>query len=297
VIFLIAQNDFLLCEQLKIVFICAMPPRFRVACMAAFIAAATTFLSRAADTNKVEVTKDPAELAKGERLFVTHCAACHGPNGEGQKGPTLAQPSLPRASDDASLLRIIREGIGGTEMPSARLEPKEIMEVAAFVRSLGTHPAEPVTGDAERGAQLFVKMNCAQCHTLRGKGGALGPDLTDVGRRRSVTYLRRSLLDPGADVPQSYNQFRSEISMPDNFLYVRLVPRGGEEMDGVRVNEDTFSIQIRDTTGKIHSFFKSDLVELHKEFGQSPMPSYAKTLTPPEIEDVVAYLVSLRAQK
>src|SRR5690242_16892715 len=71
--------------------------------------------------------------APGQRLFETHCAACHGPRGEGGKGPTLAQPSLPRASDDASLHRIIQEGINGTEMPRARLPEQDIALVAAFV--------------------------------------------------------------------------------------------------------------------------------------------------------------------
>lgn len=274
-----------------------MLPRVRIACCAIFVVALTAGAQTNSGFVKNSLPDDAASLAAGKKLFETHCAICHGPNGEGQKGPTLAQPSLPRASDDASLLRILRDGISGTEMPQARLEPDEIMEVAAFVRSLGKHPVEPVTGNAGRGAQLFVKMNCAQCHTLHGHGGAFGPDLSDVGLRRSVAYLRRALLDPNADVPQSYNPMRSEISITDNFLYVRLVPRGGEEIDGVRVNEDTFSIQIRDATGKIHSFFKSDLAELHKEYGKSPMPSYAKTLTAAEIDDLVAYLVSLRAQK
>lgn len=246
---------------------------------------------------KFELTKDPVELEKGRRLFQTHCAMCHGPQGEGAKGPTLAQPNLPRASDDDSLLRIIRDGINGTEMPPARLERPDALLVAAYVRSLGSLPPETVPGDPERGAQLFVNMACAQCHTLRGRGGAFGPDLTGIGLRRSPVYLRRALVDPGAEVPQSYNPFRSDISMPENFLYVRLVLRGGGEIDGVRVNEDTFSIQIRDATGRIHSFFKTDLAELHKDFGKSPMPSYSAALTKDQLDDLVAFLVSLRSQK
>jgi hypothetical protein len=75
------------------------------------------------------------------------------------------------------------------------------------------------------------------------------------------------------------------------------VTRDGLELSGVRVNEDTFSIQIRDATGVIHSFFKSDLKELHKDFGKSPMPNYSSTLTTNEIDDLVAYLVSLRVEK
>src|SRR5262249_49174294 len=148
------------------------------------------------------------------------------------------------------------------------------------------------------GAQVYAgKGGCAQCHMIHGQGGVFGPDLSDVGRRRSLDYLRRSLLDPNADVPQSYSAWRQDVSLPENFLYVRLVTRDGQELAGVRVNEDTFSIQIRDATGAVHSFLKSELAELHKDFGKSPMPSYGTVLSTNELDDVVAYLTSLRAQK
>jgi len=237
------------------------------------------------------------ELEQGQRLFETHCAACHGPRGEGGKGPTLAQPSLPRASDEESLLRIIRGGIAGTEMPQARLEENEIKLVAAFVRSLGSIPREPVPGNPENGAKLFeAKGGCLQCHGRHGKGGAFGPDLSDIGLRRSPAYLRRALVDPGAEVPMSFSAFRSEASLPLNFLYVRIITRDGKEIDGVRVNEDTFSIQIRDVSGRIYSFFKDEVAELRKEFGKSPMPSFA-TMSKDEIDDLTAFLMTLRDKK
>lgn len=239
-----------------------------------------------------------AELKRGRHLFETHCAACHGPNGEGGKGPTLAQPTLPRASDYTALIRIISEGIWNTEMPRALMDGEDIRLVAKFVMSLGSQPVEVVPGDPERGAQIYAtKGGCAVCHMIHGKGGVFGPDLTEVGRRRSAAYLRRSLIDPNADVPQSYSAWRSDVSLPENFLYVRLVTQDDQEFAGVRVNEDTFSIQIRDTTGAIHSFFKSELAELHKDFGKSPMPSYANALTKDELDDLVAYLASLGGKK
>jgi cytochrome c oxidase cbb3-type subunit 3 len=250
---------------------------------------ATSAMSHAQGTNDIE---------QGRRLFETHCAPCHGPGGEGGKGPTLAQPSLPRASDDDSLRRIIREGIGGTEMPSARLHDDDIRLVAAFVKSLGARPRDAVPGDAARGSILFNnKGGCLQCHTLHGHGGAFGPDLSDVGLRRSPSYLRRALVDPGADVPLSFTAFRWDVSLPQNFLYVRAVTRGGTEVDGVRINEDTFSIQIRDVSGAIHSFYKAELAELHKDFGKSPMPSFASTMTAGQIDDLTAFLSSLRSSK
>src|SRR5438034_1387539 len=128
-----------------------MPPRLRSVLCCALVA---TFARVAGAQMPAHETSDPARVAdiegipinaaaldQGRRLFETHCAPCHGPRGEGAKGPTLVQPSLPRASDDASLLRIIRNGIDGTEMPRTRLNGDELPLVAAFVKSLGAMPS------------------------------------------------------------------------------------------------------------------------------------------------------------
>src|SRR4051812_38277668 len=204
------------------------------------------------------------ELARGKRLFAMHCSICHGPNGEGGKGPMLAQPTLPRASDMDSLRRIIRSGISGTEMPSFRFDPDQLKDLADFVKSLGSLPTEIVPGDAARGRELFTsKGSCLTCHALHGQGGSIGPDLTEIGRKRSAAYLRRALLDPAAEVPQSFTAFRADVSLPENFLFVRVSTRDGRSAAGVRVNEDTFSIQIRELDGKVRSFFKSELTELN----------------------------------
>src|SRR5882724_9467241 len=191
-------------------------------------------------------TQPADEHARGKRLFEMHCSICHGPNGEGGKGPTLAQPTLPRASDMDSLRRIIRFGISGTEMPSFRFDPDQLKDLADFVKSLGSLPPETVPGDAARGRELFAgKGSCLTCHALRGQGGGIGPDLTEIGRKRSAAYLRRALLEPAAEVPQSFTAFRADVSLPENFLFVRVVARDGRSVAGVRVNEDTFSIQVR----------------------------------------------------
>jgi putative heme-binding domain-containing protein len=239
----------------------------------------------------------PDEIDKGRKVFAIQCASCHGPAGEGGKGPTLAQPKLPRATDDVSLLKIIREGISGTEMPRTRFSADDAPRVAAFVKTLASRPPERVPGDPRRGAELYAgKGACAKCHIIDGQGSAYGPDLTDIGLRRSAAHLRRSLLDPNAEVPQFYGS-RNEAGLPRNFLYVRVVTRGGEHFEGVRVNEDTFSIQFREAPGRVHSFFKADLKELHKDWGKSPMPTYDGVFTKDELDDLVAYLVSLREAK
>ena len=231
----------------------------------------------------------------GEKLFLTHCAVCHGPKGDGGKGTNLAQPRLPRAPDDEALARIITFGIPGTEMPLTRMTPQQLTNVITYIRSLGRVPGEPLTGDAQRGAELYRgKGHCAQCHAIHGRGGTLGPELTGIGGRRSPGYLRESLTDPEAAIPDSFTSYKKVTLLPDNFLQVRLVTADGRRFTGARVNEDTFSIQIRDAAGRIHSFLKEELWELHKDWGKSPMPSYRDVFSKPELEDVVSYLVSSR---
>jgi cytochrome c oxidase cbb3-type subunit III len=235
------------------------------------------------------------DLTAGEQIFARRCAVCHGPQGEGQRGPTLAKPRLLRAPDDDTLLLVIRRGIEGTEMPGARMPSHELRQVAAWVRKLGQRPVAIVPGDPQRGATIFqTKGACTTCHTVSGHGGAFGPDLTDIGQRRGAAHLRASVVDPEADVPKSFGTYRDDVSITENFLQVRVVTREGKSLLGVRVNEDSFSIQIRDMSGRVYSFFKTDLRELHKDWGKSPMPSYAKVLSPEELDDVIAYLASLR---
>ena len=234
----------------------------------------------------------------GEKLFLAHCAVCHGPKGDGGKGTNLAQPRLPRAPDDEALARIITFGIPGTEMPLTRMTPQQLASVIAHVRSLGRMPGETLIGDAQRGAALYHDTaNCAQCHAIHGRGGTLGPELTGIGARRSPSYLRDSLTDPDAAIPDSFSSYKKITLIPDNFLQVRVVTEDGRQLTGARVNEDTFSIQIRDAAGRIQSFFKEELREVHKDWGKSPMPSYRDVFSRTELEDVVAYLVSLRGEQ
>jgi len=78
------------------------------------------------------------------------------------------------------------------------------------------------------------------------------------------------------------------------YLPVRIVTRQGREVRGVRINEDAFTIQVRDAAGRFYSLRKSDLEVLDKQAGKTIMPSFASKVTAPELNDLVAYLVSLR---
>jgi cytochrome c oxidase cbb3-type subunit III len=228
-------------------------------------------------------------------LFAARCAPCHGTNGEGGRGSNLAVRRLPRAPDDATLSTIIRDGIPGTQMPGNRMTDAENRALTTYVRALGQSPAAKVPGIAANGETLFWnKGRCGQCHTVGPRGGRMGPDLTGIGSRRGPAHLRQSLLEPEAEVPETFAVYRRFIFMPDNFLQVRVVTADGTNITGARLDEDTFTIQLRDYADRVYSFRKDELRELHKDWGKSPMPGYRGVFNEAELTDLVAWLVSLQ---
>jgi cytochrome c oxidase cbb3-type subunit 3 len=223
-----------------------------------------------------------ADLATGKKIFESQCALCHGQTGGGGRGPSLTRPKLANAPDDEALAKFISEGKG--DMPGAwQLHPDEVKSVAAFVRSLGAMPQEKVPGDAANGARIFAARGCSGCHMVDGKGEGYGPELTAVGARRSAGFLRQAVLKPAT-------------TLPLGFQYVAATPASGAAVRGVRINEDSFTIQLRDAGGKFYSFRKAELKDLRRLDGQTPMPSYEGQISGAALDDLVAYLAGLKGK-
>jgi putative heme-binding domain-containing protein len=226
------------------------------------------------------------DVAAGQQIFDAQCAWCHGAGGTGGTGPDLRRPTLRHATTDASLTNIVRNGIPGTEMPSFAIALTENMawQTAAYVRSLGRTRPAAAPGDATRGARLYESSGCESCHVVSGRGGTLGPELTTIGAQRGAPYLRDALMKPAAAHPPGY-------------MVVRAAPASGPEIRGIRVNEDVFWVHIRDIGGRVHTLQKSELTRLERELDGTLMPSYASRLSAAEIDDVVAWLATLRGAK
>ncbi len=221
----------------------------------------------------------------GESLYLGQCSFCHGKDGEGGRGATLQRRILRHAPDEAALRLVIRRGIAGSSMPGTALSDSEIDQVAKYVRSLGRRTIRPLPGDPNRGERLYQgKGGCPACHAVSARGGSFGPDLTEIGAARSPAYLRASVVEPGAEVPRG-------------FVQIRAVTKNGGQITGARVNEDTFSVQIRDAGGVVHSLWKEDLNGMNVDLGKSPMPSYGSVFSKDELDDLVAYLAALRGTR
>lgn len=228
----------------------------------------------------------PTDSAAGKRIFDAQCAWCHGTDGVGGTGSTLQGRKLRHAADDTALIGILMNGIPGTEMPSFALSltDRTAWQTAAYVRSLGSLPPERVPGNPERGTAIYASRGCAACHVVSGHGGGLGPELTALGALRGPQSLRESVTKP-------------EAARSPGYLVVRAVTRAGSEIRGNRINEDVFWVHIRDVAGKIHTFEKKDLTILEREIKGTLMPSYESLLSATELDDLVAYLASLRGAR
>ena len=232
----------------------------------------------------------PADLERGATVFAESCARCHGLDGSGGAGPRLTRPKLSRASDEAAIIEIVREGVRGAMPPIWILPEADVVRVAAYVRSLGRRPPEPLPGDPTTGRAVYARLACSSCHLIDGVGTAVGPDLSAIGTLRGAAFLRESVLDPDAARPERTVNY--EPYAYPAYVTVRVKPRGAVELVGMRLNEDSFTIQLRDQTGRVRSFRKADLERMQVERA-SVMPSFRDTLTSRDTSDLVAYLMTL----
>ncbi|MGH9675433.1 MAG: c-type cytochrome [Bryobacteraceae bacterium] len=222
----------------------------------------------------------PDDVAAGRKVYAGRCGHCHGQAGEGGRGAALTG-RLRHSTSDREIFLIIRNGIPGTEMPATRLPDLDVWRMTAYVKQLSRQglDAPAPSGDAVAGAIVYRKQSCAQCHVIRGQGGDLGPDLTDIGARRPARHLRESLVQPGADIPIEYRTV--EVALPS-----------GKTISGIHLNEDEYSVHMRDLAGNLQSFLKKEVRDVRLP-RQSVMPAYA-SLSPADIDNLVAYLHSLR---
>jgi putative heme-binding domain-containing protein len=223
-----------------------------------------------------------ADIAYGAKVYAARCVNCHGTQGDATGGVNLRSGQFRNAVIDRDLERFIRTG-SPAGMPGFALDSAEMAGIIAFLRNMNAAEAASVaSGDAARGRGVYDGAGCAACHRIGQTGSYAAPNLSDIGALRSPASLERSLVDPTSQM------------MPIN-RPVRVVTKDGTVINGRRLNEDTYGLQLMDDRERLHSLVKADLREY--TIGRtSPMPSFKDKLSKAEVADLVAYLLSLKGQ-
>ncbi|MGH9139560.1 MAG: c-type cytochrome, partial [Vicinamibacterales bacterium] len=179
-----------------------------LALVAAAGISASVLPAQQSDTTRNPLTGNAAAAAAGRRLYDQTCQSCHGPGGQGDRGPALATGRFAHGGQDGDLFHVIRSGVSGTQMPPfAGLTDDQTWQLVLYLRSLST----------------------------------------------ATTAAAR-------------------LTVPPPVVAVRT--KDGRELHGVRLNEDTFTLQIVDDTGAFHFLDKSALASYRVE-GPSPTPAPA----------------------
>ncbi len=228
------------------------------------------------------------DVLLGKRYFERQCSRCHSFDATGNDeagGPNLTG-RLRNASTNVGIYNVIRDGVEGTAMlPVATDVPDATLwQLVAYIDSLRYDP-ESVTldGDAIRGADLFTgRGDCASCHMVNGSGGRMGPDLSRIGEENAPEDLMLAMTSPHDEVAPRWWTVR--ITGPD-----------GNLREGFRMGEDSFALRIMDKEENLWSFRKSQ-IQSYERIEESTMPSYEGKLSDSELDDLVAYMFSLRRE-
>jgi putative heme-binding domain-containing protein len=222
------------------------------------------------------------DIEHGARLYAEHCDRCHGANGDGVSGVNLRSGKFRNATTDQQLRTVMTNGFPTEGMPAFTLDSADLTGLVAYLRNMNSvdrgslKPGNPAHGQTI----VETKGACLLCHRINDKGSRNAPNLSDIGANRSAGSIERSLVDPNSQM--------WPINRP-----VHIVTKGGTTIDGRRLNEDTYTVQVADEEGRMISLNKSDLRQFVVST-KSSMPSYKDELTPDELADVVTYLLTLK---
>lgn len=222
-----------------------------------------------------------AEIVNAGRLLYNRsCTMCHGLDGEaGDRAPALGAQRRYLRNRDPEIFDSIKSGIPGTAMPAIPLPTDDTWKIVAYIRSLRATAADDfVSGDAAAGAQIFAGQGgCTKCHMIAGKGGTLGPDLSDIGASRTLAALKQALT--------------KEPEHPTRgFQMAKIVTTDGQTLEGTLKNEHNFSFQLLDRSGKLHLLTRDEVKTIDYS-PKSPMPrDLDKRLSKDEFQNLLAFL-------
>jgi len=239
---------------------------------------------------------DPEAVARGEKLFVTNCAFCHGSNARGgATGPDLVRSVLVLHDEGTgkTIGPVILNGRPDKGMPKFSFTDAQIKDVAAFLRSRNQAAANRMdykildinTGDPKAGEAYFT-AHCAKCHSPSG-------DLAHIASKYDAPSLQNKFLYP---IEHRYPGMPGPPPDPRAEKTVTVTLPSGESVSGKLDHLDDFSVSLSDASGEYHSWnidgASGPRIEVH-----DPLKAHEELLkqyTDADMHNILAYLETLK---
>ncbi|MFM8475835.1 MAG: PQQ-dependent sugar dehydrogenase [Planctomycetaceae bacterium] len=203
-------------------------------------------------------------------LPLAHLAAAHS---DAAPGTSLPESLRPLVKTLASSMDTINSSLFEAHLPSAERQQR-LSPQAVFADIAG------ITGDAERGRQLFqtaAHLQCAKCHQPDPAGRRIGPDLANIGRRASPEQLFESIANPDRRIEP---QYQTRI----------VITTSGKTLIGLVESETDGELVLANAAGERHRIPSAE-IESQTRDTKSLMPSgLSSQLTAQNMADLLAWL-------
>lgn len=140
--------------------------------------------------------------------------------------------------------------------------------------------AELSARNFKRGKAMYVATTCSRCHSIKGEGGNIGPDLSQIGTRFSTKDILEAIIDPSKTISDQYAATQFQL-------------KNGKSMVGKIANQDNTFYYLSqnpyapDVLVKVK---KQDVMAKNYSTISLMLPGLVNPLNADELKDLVAYL-------
>ena len=232
---------------------------------------------------------DPAAVSRGQRIYQSTCAFCHGSDATGGTGPNLLDiPVVLLDRDGHTLGEFLHNGLPDSGMPAfPAVTTAQAADISAFLHAQSRIAADRfaqqatgvIAGDAAAGKAYFNgPARCSGCHSPTG-------DLAGIAAKYRPEMLMSRICYPSA---------RTGVGKAAAIVttaYVTLA--SGQEVTGTLIHQDEFNIVLGSADGSHHVYsLAAATVRLN-----DPLAAHAALVTKytdSDLHNLVAYLETLK---
>lgn len=245
---------------------------------------------------------DPVAADRGRHLYATECVDCHGPTARGvdNQGPNLIRSNIVLHDRVGSELGpFLKKGHPlQSKASAASLTDTQIADLSHFLKQrvddalkrqpMGDH-INIITGDVAAGKAYFEgEGKCAACHTLTGTQPG---NLAGIGARfADPVDLQQAMMFPSGRGRGGRGR-GGPATAP---VMLTVTPAGGQPITGELVFLDDFDAQLRDSSGKLHTFTRTPTLKVIKTDPLQAHHELLDRITDKNMHDLVVYLETVK---